>query len=101
MFCSLLGCMVGLPSLPALGLPHHHQLQWTIHTTTTDIYKGRPRYSTESLTVHAQFTVQACHQPGPTGVAIYLGLVPYVAETPLPPSWSPPLASGAAPPLRL
>ena len=84
--------MVGLPSLLALGLPHHHQLQWTM---TTNIYKGRPRYGTESLTMHT------CQQPGPTGAAIYLGLVPYVAETPLPPSWSPPLASGAAPPSRL
>ena len=42
-----------------------------------------------------------CHQPGPTGAAIYLGLVPCVAETPVLLSWSPPLASAAAPPLRL
>ena len=42
-----------------------------------------------------------CHQPGPTGAAIYLGLVPCVAKTLVPLFWSPPLASAAAPPLRL
>ena len=42
-----------------------------------------------------------CHQPGPTGAVIYLGLVPCVAETLVPLFWSPPLASAAAPPLRL